>query len=296
MADFIERLKQQYKNGSVMTRLIFINVFVFIALKIVSVVSTLFNLYAVDMISFLGIPSYIPLLLHRIWTPITYMFVHEGFLHLLFNMLWLYWFGKIFMEYFTGRILGSLYVLGGLAGAILYVVAFNSIPYYTAMERGSVMIGASAAVMAIVMGAAFYRPDVQLNLLFLGPIKIVYIAIFAFVLDFLSLSNPMNPGGHVAHIGGALLGYFFAIRYKNGKDITRWMSRAIDWFVGLFKPRKHASKMKVKYARHETDWEYNERKHTEQEEIDTILDKLKQSGYNGLSSEEKRKLFDASKK
>ncbi len=295
MADFIERLKQRYKTGSVMTRLIFINVFVFIILKIVNVIFTLFNIYAVDLITFIGVPSHIPLLLNRIWTPITYMFVHEGFLHLLFNMLWLYWFGQIFMQYFTGRTLGSLYVLGGLAGAMLYVIAFNTIPYYTGMERGW-MIGASAAVMAIVMGAAFYRPDVQLNLLFLGPIKIVYIAIFAFILDFISLGNPMNPGGHVAHIGGALLGYFFAIQYKKGKDITRWMSQVIDWFVGLFKPRTHKPKMKVKHARHETDWEYNERKHTEQEEIDVILDKLKQSGYSSLSSEEKRKLFDASKK
>ncbi|RNC64912.1 rhomboid family intramembrane serine protease [Proteiniphilum sp. X52] len=295
MADFIERLKQRYKTGSVMTRLIFINVFVFIILKIVTVIFTLFNIYALDLITFLGVPSHIPLLLDRIWTPVTYMFVHEGFLHLLFNMLWLYWFGQIFMQYFTGRTLGSLYVLGGLAGAILYVIAFNTIPYYTGMERGW-MIGASAAVMAIVMGAAFYRPDVQLNLLFVGTVKIVYIAIFAFLLDFLSLGNPMNPGGHVAHIGGALLGYFFAIQYKNGNDITRWMSKVIDWFVGLLKPRRHPSKMKVKHARQETDWEYNKRKHTEQEEIDAILDKLKQSGYSSLSSEEKRKLFDASKK
>lgn len=295
MADFIERLKQRYKTGSVMTRLIFINVFVFIVLKIINVIFTLFNIYAVDLITFLGVPSHIPLLMNRIWTLITYMFVHEGFLHLLFNMLWLYWFGQIFMQYFTGRTLGSLYVLGGLAGALLYVIAFNTIPYYTGMERGW-MIGASAAVMAIVMGAAFYRPDVQLNLLFLGPVKIVYIAIFAFVLDFLSLGNPMNPGGHVAHIGGALLGYLFAIQYKKGKDITRWTGGAIDWFVGLFKPRRQAPRMKVKHARHETDWEYNQRKHTEQEEIDAILDKLKQSGYSSLSSEEKRKLFDASKK
>lgn len=295
MADFIERLKQRYKTGSVMTRLIFINVFVFIVLKIINVIFTLFNIYAVDLITFLGVPSHIPLLMNRTWTIITYMFVHEGFLHLLFNMLWLYWFGQIFMQYFTGRTLGSLYVLGGLAGALLYVIAFNTIPYYTGMERGW-MIGASAAVMAIVMGAAFYRPDVQLNLLFLGPIKIVYIAIFAFVLDFLSLGNPMNPGGHVAHIGGALLGYLFAIQYKKGKDITRWIGGVIDWFVGLFKPRRQAPRMKVKHARHETDWEYNQRKHTEQEEIDAILDKLKQSGYSSLSSEEKRKLFDASKK
>ncbi len=298
MADIIDRLKHAYRAGNVLTRLIFINVFVFVILKVIGVFFTLFNVYALDMVAFLGVPSHVPLLLNRIWSPITYMFVHEGFLHLLFNMLWLYWFGKIFLQYFSGRSLGSLYVLGGLAGALLYVAAFNTIPYYNDMGRGW-MIGASAAVMAIVMGAAFYRPETRINLLFLGQIKIVYIAVFAFVLDFLSLGSPTNPGGHVAHIGGALLGYLFAIRYQKGKDITQWMSSAIDWFVGLFKPRVKQPRMKVKYkseTRSESDWDYNKRKKTEQDEIDSILDKLKQTGYSGLSSEEKKKLFDASKK
>lgn len=295
MADIIDTLKYKYKTGTVITRLIFINALVFITLKIIGVVFTLFNMHAIDLIAFLGVPSQVDMLLSRFWTPITYMFVHEGFLHLLFNMLWLYWFGQIFLQYFTGRSLGSLYVLGGLAGAFLYVIAFNTIPFYVDMGSGW-MIGASAAVMAIVMGAAFYRPDVQLHLLFIGPVKIVYIAIFAFVLDFLSLGNPTNPGGHVAHIGGALLGYLFAVQYKKGKDITHWMSRLIDGLVGLGKPRTKKSKLKVEYTRNETDWEYNQRKHTEQEAIDVILDKLKQSGYSSLSSEEKKRLFDASKK
>ena len=114
--------------------------------------------------------------------------------------------------------------------------------------------------------------------------------------ELLSLGNGVNEGGHVAHIGGALIGYLFAMQYKNGKDITAWVGKLIDWFVNLTKPRKKKSKMKVQYKRNETDMEYNERKKNEQADIDTILDKLKTSGYNGLSSEEKRKLFDASKK
>lgn len=295
MADIIDTLKQKYKTGNVITRLLFINTLVYLVLKVIVVIFTLFNIHTVDPVTFLGVPSHVPILLSRIWTIFTYMFVHEGFLHLLFNMLWLYWFGQIFLQYFSGRTLGSLYLLGGLAGALLYVVAFNTIPYYTGMDRGW-MIRASAAVMAIVMGAAFYRPEVQMNLLFLGSIKIVYIAIFAFVIDFLSLGSPANPGGHVAHIGGALLGYLFAMQYKRGKDITNWMSRLLDGLVGLFKPRIKKTKMKVEHSRTETDWDYNKRKHEEQEVIDAILDKLKQSGYSSLSSEEKKKLFDASKK
>src|SRR5699024_8111373 len=123
MANFIERIKTIYKSGSVLTRLIIINVLVFVILKVIRVIFILFNIYSLDLITLLGVPSYIPLLINRIWTLATYMFVHEGFLHILFNMLWLYWFGKIFLQYFTGRTLGSLYVLGGLAGAILYIIA-----------------------------------------------------------------------------------------------------------------------------------------------------------------------------
>ena len=146
------------------------------------------------------------------------------------------------------------------------------------------------------MGTAFYRPEVELNLLFIGSIKIVYIAIFAFIIDFLSLGSSANPGGHVAHIGGAVLGYIFAMQYKKGKDITARMSRMLDTVADLFKPRSKKPKMKVKHNRRESDWEYNKRKHDEQEVIDAILDKLKESGYSSLSAEEKKKLFDASKR
>lgn len=295
MADIIEQLKNKYKSGNLMTKLIFINVAVFLVLKVINVLFTLFAINTFDLITFLGVPSYVGGLMMRFWTPFTYMFVHEGFLHILFNMLWLYWFGQIFLQYFSGRTMVSLYILGGLAGALVYVAAFTMIPYYSNLGR-SWLIGASAAVMAIVMGAAFYRPDVQLNLLFLGSIKIVYIAIFAFVIDFLSLGDTANPGGHLAHIGGALLGYLFAVQQKKGRDITKWMSSVIDALTNLFKPGRSKSRMKVKYTRQETDWEYNKRRHSEQKEIDAILDKLKQSGYSNLTADEKKRLFDASKK
>ena len=277
-----------------MMKLIFINVAVFLLLKIIAVIFTLFHITWANVLEFIAVPSNLNELSVRFWTPFTYMFVHEGFLHLLFNMLWLYWFGQIFLQYFTGRTLGSLYIMGGLAGAALYLLAFNTIPYYVVMGNGW-MIGASAAVMAIVMGAAFYRPEVRLNLFLLGSIQIVYIALFVFILDFLSLGDATNPGGHIAHIGGALLGYLFAARYRKGKDITEWMSKGIDTLSNLFKRRKK-QKMKVSYRRSESDADYNQRKHHEAEAIDAILDKLKQSGYNSLSSDEKKRLFDAGKK
>ena len=295
MADIIDRIKYQFTNGDILIKLIFINIGVFLIIKILGVFFTLFKIETFDVLQYLAIPSQPVILLHRFWTPLTYMFVHEGFWHILFNMLWLYWFGKIFLEYFSGRNLGSVYVLGGLSGALLYVAAFNLIPYYLDLGN-SWMIGASASVMAIVMAAAFFRPELQLNLFLLGRIKIIYIAIFVFVLDFISLDDLSNPGGHLAHIGGAIAGYLFAIEYRKGKDITNGIAKMIDSLTNLFKKKPKKSRLKVSHQRSESDSDYNYRKHQEQEEIDRILDKLKQSGYSSLSAEEKRKLFDASKK
>jgi len=294
MATIVERLKYRYKNGDVLVKFLFINITVFFILKVIAIFFLLFNLNRVDLISFLGVPSGLSQLLNRFWTPFTYMFVHEQLWHLLFNMLWLYWFGRIFLQYFTGRTLGSLYVLGGLGGAMLYVVAFNTVPYFIVMGD-SLMIGASAAVMAVVMGAAFYRPNVRLNLLFIGQVRIVYIAIAVFLVDLFSLRSGVNEGGHVAHIGGAMAGYIFALQYRRGRDITGWVSSLIDGLVNLTKPRKRV-KMKVEYRKRETDLDYNERRNSQQAEIDAILDKLKKSGYSNLTPEEKKKLFDASKK
>lgn len=276
-------------------KFIFINVAVFFAIHVVGVVATLFQLSSLDPLAILAVPSQFNILLIRFWTLFTYMFVHVGFIHILFNMLWLYWFGNIFLSYFNDRTLGSLYVIGGLAGALLYILAFNSIPYYLDMGHG-VMIGASASVMAIVFAAAFYRKDATLNLFLFGRIKIIYIALVVFAIDFFSLSSGNNPGGHVAHIGGAIAGYLFAIQYKKGKDFTLPISRFLDRIANLFKKRKFKGAHKVVYKRAETDYDYNYRKHQESKKIDEILDKLKQSGYNSLTSEEKRQLFDAGQK
>ena len=296
MSNILDNIKRTFNKGDVLMKFIFINIAVFFAIHAVGVIATLFQLKSLDPLPILAVPSQLKMLLIRFWTLFTYMFVHVGFMHILFNMLWLYWFGKIFQSYFNDRTLGSLYVIGGLAGALLYILAFNTIPYYIYESGHGVMIGASASVMAIVMAAAFYRPEVSLNLFLFGRVKIIYIAIAVFVIDFFSLSNGNNPGGHVAHIGGAIAGYLFATQYKKGKDFTLPISRFLDKIANLFKKRKYKGAHKVVYKKPETDYDYNYRKKQESKNIDTILDKLKQSGYGSLSSEEKRQLFDASKK
>lgn len=295
MADFIRNLQIRYQKGNMLVKLLFINIGFFCFIQVLGVITTLFKFDVLNIARYLSVPSAWELWRQFFWTPFTYMFVHESFWHIAMNMLWLYWFGKIFLHYFTGKNLGSLYLLGGLAGALLYVLCFTFIPYYVDMGNRW-LLGASASVMAITMAAAFYRPDVTIRLFLLGNIRIIYIAIGVFVLDFFSLDDAANAGGHVAHIGGAAIGYLFAMQYKKGKDITQWMSRLMDGIANLFKKRTPKPKMKVTSQRRETDREYNYRKHQEQEAIDAILDKLKKSGYGSLSSDEKKRLFDASKK
>ena len=293
METFLNNLKYRFKQKDILIQLIIINVVVFVILAAINLFFKLFKLDSLNIIEYIGVSSDISLLV-RFWTPFTYMFVHQDFFHLLFNMLLFYWFGQIFLASFNPKMLGSLYILGGLAGALLYIAAFNTIPYYVDMGHMP-MIGASGAVMAIIFAVAFYKPNMPIRLLLLGEVKIIYIAVFFFIVDFFALGSDTNPGGHVAHIGGAILGYIFASAYQKGKDITRWMTRAIDSVANLSLPKKKP-KMQAKFKKREDDYEYNRRKHNVQEEIDRILDKIKVSGYASLTKDEKQKLFEASDK
>ncbi|MDR1343921.1 MAG: rhomboid family intramembrane serine protease [Tannerellaceae bacterium] len=292
MANILTNIKLAFRRGSIPAKLIYINVGAFIILRLCDVCFLLFNIRGISLYDYVNMPASPALLLQRPWTLITYMFTHSGFLHILFNMLWLYWFGAIFLQSFRPRQLGGLYLMGGMAGGLMFMAAYNIFPYFSAISASSSLMGASASVMAIVFAVSFYRKDYEIRLLFLGRIKLIYLALGAFVFDLLAITSDNNAGGHIAHIGGALLGIWFASRMNRGKDITAFMNRAIDAIVNITKPRP---RMHVSYRRSETKYEYNARKQKANAEIDAILDKLKRSGYNGLSSEEKKKLFDASK-
>lgn len=295
MADFIENIKSRFKSGDILIKLIFINIAVFIVFGIINIICTLFKFDIFNIDYFIGVPASIPEALTHPWTFFTYMFVHANLFHIFFNMIVFYWFGKIFLTFFSSKNLGGLYILGGLGGALLYIAAFNTIPYYIDM-RSSVLVGASASVMAIIFAVAFYRPNTEVILLLIGRVKVIYIAIFIFALDFLALGNTENPGGHIAHIGGAIIGYFFAKQYLRGKDITSWLNRLIDKIVNLFKRKPPTLRVKPNKNKRSGDYEYNERKNKETADIDAILDKIKASGYSSLSKDEKKRLFDASNK
>lgn len=292
MENIFTNLKRTFHRGNMLAKLIYINIAAFILVRLWDVIFLLFNAQDVSLLFYMQMPSSPALFLHKPWTILTYMFTHFDFLHILFNMLWLYWFGKIFLQFFTPRQLGGLYVSGGIAGGLLFMVAYNVFPYFRTLAADSALIGASASVMAIVFAVSFYRKDYSIALLFLGRVKLIYVALGVFVFDLLAIASN-NAGGHIAHLGGAFLGIWFASRIKQGKDLTRPLNRLIDGIANL---GKRKSKLHVSYKRNETRYEYNARKQAANAEIDKILDKLKHSGYAGLSSEEKKKLFDASKR
>jgi membrane associated rhomboid family serine protease len=290
----IEDIKSQFKSGTNLMKLIYINTGVFLIIKVIQMFAFLFQTPEISdtVISFLAVPASLEELIRKPWTVFSYMFLHEGFFHLLFNMLWLYWFSRIFTQYFDQKKLVSLYIMGGLAGAFLYILSFNMFPAFSEVINISIALGASASVMAIVVATATYVPNYSVRLFFVGQVKLKYIAIgiliFTSILDFSE-----NTGGKIAHLGGAALGYFYANRLKYGSDPGIWISRLLANIKGWFKPRQ---KMKVTHKKQMNDHEYNEAKASHQEQLNKILEKISKGGYESLTSEEKALLFKESQK
>lgn len=299
--NLVDEIKQSFREGGVLTRLIYINIAVFVLTGLVFVVfrlvtpgislDALQETYTRNVLKYLMVPSLPGEFLLRPWTAVTYMFTHFNFFHILFNMLMLFWFGKIFLQYLTGRQLVSTYLIGGLTGALLYMLFLNVIPGLQE-HLGSSMLGASASIMAIVVAITVLAPDYTLNMMFLGPVKLKYLTLAFIVLDVLMMAS-YNAGGHIAHLGGALYGWWFSAGFKKGKDTGKWMTRLLEWLSGLFKPRPKLSVTYRKQARHISDAEYNRHKTVQQKEIDRILDKIAKGGYESLTRMEKETLFKA---
>jgi len=290
--NIIDNIKHTFRQGNSIIRLIYINAAVFLLLNSVQIVLLLFKIQGSFILPYLAIPADLKLLLYRAWTPLTYMFLHESFWHLLFNMLTLFWFGKIFLMYFSEKQLVGLYLIGGLLAALFYVVAFNLFPYYEPLIPVSLLLGASGSIMAIIVATAIQSPNMELQLLFFGGVKLKYIALAAVLMSFFGITSD-NGGGQLAHLGGALAGYFFIVSLRQGKDITGGLNRILDAIFDLFRPRK--LKVKPNPNRKQSpmnDGEFNRNKAKKMTEIDRILDKIKTSGYESLSAEEKKRLFE----
>ena len=299
---FIDDIKRSYLQGSMLLRLIFINIGIFILLHLVTLVLMLFNVPGNDVVQWVELPSDPWLLLRRPWTLVTYMFTHYGLLHILFNMLWLYWLGRIFLEFFSSKQLTGLYLLGGWGGALLFLLATNLLPYFTSHGGIYFLMGASASVVAIVVATAVYAPDYRIGLLFLGEVPIKWIAIVTVLISLFSIDGA-NGGGNIAHIGGAIVGAWFALRIKKGRDITRPLNACIDAVVGLFNGRslkmpkfKRPSRPKSRNTSQQSPRGNTPSDTVSEEELDAILKKIKESGYDALTDKERDKLFKVSRR
>lgn len=299
-----DEIKLSFRKGSILTKLIYINLGVFLVVNIVYVLFALFNTeglagnprssFLQNWLTYLMVPASPGKLILKPWTVFTYMFLHFSFLHILFNLLWLYVFGRIFLQYLTEKQLFSTYILGGLSGAFLYIISYNIFPGLAAMANVSEMLGASAGVMAVAMLISFYAPNYTIYLIFLGPVKLKYIALFFIITDILQIAS-YNAGGHIAHLGGVLYAYIYLIQLRRGKDIGQGFNHVADYIATLFSRRKRRMKIAYKKSvKNMTDMEYNLHKAASQEEIDRILDKIAKSGYDSLSKREKETLFKMS--
>jgi membrane associated rhomboid family serine protease len=288
--DIVGEIKRTFKEGSVLSQLIYINLGVFLLVKILGVFFYLAG-QPYLLVEWLSVPSDTNELISKPWTLLTYMFMHAGFIHLLFNVLGLYWFGKLFLQYLDGDKLLSVYLLGGLAGAFLYLLAYNLIP---ALESSNaVLLGASASIYAILVAVAFYDPDREIMLPLVGSYKLKYIVAFYVLLSVIGISST-NAGGNIAHLGGAAWGWFYIFQLRKGKDTGAGFVAFIKSLGKYFKRKSHLTVSHKQPPR--DDYEYNRNKNEQQDDINSILDKIAKSGYDSLSSKEKELLFKQGKK
>lgn len=296
MTSIFDDIRNAFRRRNALTQLILINVIVFVVLIIARTFLFLTGYRdAFDLImEYIALPANPRVLLTRPWTLFTYFITHREFFHIIFNMLNLYWFGMLIREYLGDKKLVSLYLLGGLAGGLFFLLFYNLIPYYESRAVYATMIGASASTLAVTVAAATLLPNYTFNLLLIGPVKIKYIAAF-FVLLSVSGAIGDNAGGNLAHLGGALLGFLFINQLQRGTDLGRPIHAVASFFQNLFKSRPA---MKVTYNNQKRTATFASTGSGEpsQTEIDYILDKISNSGYESLSKEEKQKLFRASQK
>lgn len=281
------------RKDRIVTQLIAINAIVFLAINLLQLAfwlsgNGLATYYYAD---YLGVPSDLSLLWRQPWTLFTSLFTQGEVMHLLFNMLVLYWFGNILTEFLGNRKILPLYVAGGLCGVILFIISYQIFPVFAASVADARAWGASASVMAIMIAAATLVPDYRLMLMFFGLVRIKWIALFTLLLDLVSIPS-FNAGGHIAHLGGALFGFVFIRQLQQGRDLSTGINWCIDRVTNLFSAKPS---LKVTYRTKEKKGRKASDKSTQslssQEKLDNILDKIAASGYESLTKEEKEFLF-----
>ena len=300
---FIDQLKTEYRIGGIVQRLIFWNVGLF---AIPMILFSILKLSGVDVSAFdwsgnmghytgdwFSLSSNITDLLWKPWSIIGYAFLHTGFLHLLFNMIMLSFAGRLFLTFFTQKQLLGVYILSAIFAGLVYILGYATLPMLAGTMSG--MVGASASIMAILIATAVYAPEYQVRLMLIGNVKLWHVAIVFVVLD-LIYAAAENTGGHIAHLAGALFGFLYITLLKNGTDLSKGVSVIIDFFTGLFKPKKVTPFTKIHRNTTSPQRQPAARpKSITQKQIDDILDKIGRSGYDSLTKEEKDFLFKVGK-
>ncbi len=281
-----DEIKESFKEGSALTRLIYINLGVFLIIRILNVFFFLSGT-PFPFLDWLALPADFGMLASRPWTLFTYMFLHFDFLHILFNLLWLYWMGQIFLGYFDQGKLITIYLLGGITGGLFYVAGYNSFPVFSQIVTDSRLLGASASVIAIVTALAMHAPNHTLHLMFIGSVKMKFIALFSVLMYVIGISST-NAGGNLAHLGGAFWGVIYIFQLRRGIDLGKGMNRMFSELKRAFSPKP---KVKVSYRKPVDDLEYNRMKNQDKTRMNEILEKISKSGYDSLSKEEKEVLF-----
>ncbi|MDP4278863.1 MAG: rhomboid family intramembrane serine protease, partial [Bacteroidota bacterium] len=275
----------------------------FLLIRLLFVLLSLTGLKGKELLDWIQMPAGLDAFLQRPWTALTYMFVHYDLMHLFMNMLWLYFFGKMSLRWYSERQLGAHYVLGGLTGALFFLFGYEYLPFFSGLQIQSPLIGASASVMALCIAVTVYSPDEPVSLFMLGNLKLKYLALVMIVLDLLGF-NEANAGVGLAHFGGAVWGLIAGLSMRRGKDLAAWLNPLISLCSkrSANRPSKR-SRMHVSYQRStkettfrsaDVDKSYLDKKKREAAKLDAILDKVKQSGYDSLSQDEKKQLFDFS--
>ncbi len=294
MQTWQQKLRYKYKTATILEKLIGVNIVLFVAIFLLKTIAFLFQFPSDFILDWLVFPKELSEFLYKPWTIITYAFLHAGVWHILSNMFILYFSGIYFLTYFSPRRMLNYYLLGAIAGALVFMLSYNLFPVFGG-SGNSYLIGASAAVMAILVGIATHVPNMRIRLMFLGSLKFWWIAAFLVVLDVIQIPFG-NPGGHLAHLGGAFLGYIYTVEIGKGRDIGKWLENIEDWFVGLFSKEKK-SPLKTVHRNRKTAPKTRAKTSASdyQIKIDSILDKIGSSGYDSLTKEEKDFLFHAGK-
>jgi rhomboid family protein len=296
-------VKQQFAFGNRITRLIIFNTAIFVVVNLIRLFYTItsgfnpeggFN----EFLKFLALSADLSFDFTHPWVFLTHMFLHIGFFHFLFNMLFLFWFGRILGDFLGDHRIYPVYLLSGIAGAIIFLIA-------APFSQAAMAYGASAAVMGIVAAAGTIAPDFSMRLMFIGNVRLKYIVLVLIALDVFALGSMANFGGHIAHLGGALFGFVFVAMLQRGSDISEPVNRLFGWLQSLVsnKPRpRKKKKTSPMFARHirqskgQRSSDVSQKQSDHQQRLDVILEKIKDAGYESLSEEEKEFLFQASKK